>query len=117
MPPISPDDVVDWQQRGGLELLDYLLDDVVGADGPFGINTLVDALSNGTGAIDLPSPLPPSSHSIGPFNVTLGVRDLSVSGLNSFETLKLLLPTDDPADVAGVTLAQVQSAKYILTRA
>jgi hypothetical protein len=94
-PPV-PNGCVDFTENQYVKLLDYLLDDVVGVQGPLGINKIIDALSHGTGSFDFSSlPFPSASLSDSVFNVSLGATDLLIARLNSWQTLRLLRPTSN----------------------
>lgn len=79
-------------------MVDFLLDDLIGANGPFGVNLILGAITNHTGrlAIDFPD----QGRELGTFaisslgNVTLGIRQLSLSGLDSFSKLQVFVPHD-----------------------
>ncbi len=74
-------------------LLDYLLDDVIGVQGPLGINKIVDALTNGTGSFALNN-LSLSALVVAEAdkNVTLGLTSISIAQLNSWQLLDVLRP-------------------------
>lgn len=79
----------------GLYGLDFVLDSVMGADGPLGLNPLVRLLTNGTGALqlDVASLLPPISvpvPSLG--NLTLAIHAVNGSHLEAVRSLALLTP-------------------------
>lgn len=79
----------------GLQGLDFLLNSVVGADGPLGLNPLVQLLTNGTGALQLTvaSLLPAIAipvPSLG--NLTLAIRAVNGSHLNAVRSLALFTP-------------------------
>ena len=98
-PPLSGSliNLSEWEE---LKVVDYLLNDVMGADGPLGFNRLVDLLSNGTGALalDVSSLLGPISipvPSLG--NLSLSLQEVNGSSLASFSRLALLTPnTTEP---------------------
>ena len=80
----------------------------MGADG---VNMLVDALTGGTGAVevDLSSLLPPFNVSVaGLANVTVALGALRVAGLDTMEALQLLEPVD--SDAAALRFAAALGA-------
>ena len=69
-------------------MLDFLADDVVGSDGPFGLNGLVELLTDGTGAVaaDVSSLAPVVVPIPGLANLSFSLRSLNASGLTSLTT-------------------------------
>ncbi|KNC46631.1 uncharacterized protein AMSG_03068 [Thecamonas trahens ATCC 50062] len=98
-PPPLPPGNIKWIGNPVVGLLDYVLDSVVGASGPLGLNKIVDVLTAGTGMVyidDLASfGLPDSATfplgSAG--NLTLTLHSLNVSGLNTWTKFDALVPT------------------------
>jgi hypothetical protein len=89
--------MVDFSDNSVIGLADYFLDDVVGSTGPFNVNTIVNVLTNSTGTINLSTFISGISTSIplGAFaNLTIGLEDISLSGLNTWSRLDLLKPVD-----------------------
>ena len=93
-------------------MVDFLVDGVVGADGPFGLNGLMDLLTDGTAAasVDLATLLPaPLVLPIpGLFNATVALRSLNVSGLDALKTLELAEPVQ--SDAAALRFAAALGA-------
>ncbi len=79
-------------------LVDFLLDDLIGANGPFGVNRIMAALTNGTGGWEIDfgeNGTVVTTQSVGGLgNVTLGLYRISIAGLTSFDVLNLLVPRD-----------------------
>ncbi|KAL6068024.1 LBP/BPI/CETP family, carboxy-terminal domain protein [Balamuthia mandrillaris] len=97
-PPPVPADSLVLTGDSVIELIDYIANDVIGANGAFGLNKLVNAYTNNTGYInitDIPAPL--SSITI-PLvfgtNITVGLTNVAVAGLNSWSQFEALVPTD-----------------------
>lgn len=85
-------DGLDWRGSGALRTLDFGLNQLVGADGPLGLNGLVSALTGGTGGFGGNVSLPPTPPlPIGPLgNLSIALRAFSVSGLDSISSVRLL---------------------------
>jgi hypothetical protein len=110
--PIVRNDSLSMLNNSAVELLDYVLDDVVGATGNLSVNRIVDFLTNGTGAFSVNgttlAALVLGANATGnetsldfvlPINgtgvVTIGVDLLSIAGLNTWSQLDLLRPVSD----------------------
>ena len=99
--PPQPTGALDWRNSSTLELLDFVLDTLVGTDGPLGVDGFVRMLTNATGVVNVPrSWLPHELSFLLPVlgkdtNLTVDVVSANVSGLDSFKQLRLLEP---PAD-------------------
>ena len=99
--PPQPEGAMDWRNSSTLELLDFVLDTLVGTDGPLGVDGFVRMLTNETGVVNVPrSWLPHELRLSIPLlgkdtNLTVDVVSANVSGLDSFKQLRLLEP---PAD-------------------
>ena len=99
--PPQPEGAMDWRNSSTLELLDFVLDTLVGTDGPLGVDGFVRMLTNATGVVNVPrSWLPHELRFLLPVlgkdtNLTVDVVSANVSGLDSFKQLRLLEP---PAD-------------------
>ena len=99
--PPQPEGAMDWRNSSTLELLDFVLDTLVGTDGPLGVDGFVRMLTNATGVVNVPrSWLPHELSFLLPVlgkdtNLTVDVVSANVSGLDSFKQLRLLEP---PAD-------------------
>eukprot|EP01113_Clastostelium_recurvatum_P017054 TRINITY_DN1997_c0_g1_i2.p1 TRINITY_DN1997_c0_g1~~TRINITY_DN1997_c0_g1_i2.p1 ORF type:complete len:1061 (-),score=196.82 TRINITY_DN1997_c0_g1_i2:41-3223(-) len=112
--PIFPKNSADLTRSTILGLIDYFLNDLVGANGALGINKIMNYFTNDTGAVLvpdvaallnnvthlLPSNLPfnISNAFILPINSTLGTIELviqafNISGLNSWNQFDILEPT------------------------
>ncbi len=80
-----------------LALVDFALNQLTGLDGPFGIGLVVAELTNGTGAVQhrwsndtvLYTLVVPS---VG--NASFGLSSFSISGLDTFDALRLFVPRD-----------------------
>lgn len=98
-PAPVPPGMLNLQDNKIMAVLDHILDDVVGADGPIGINKLMDVLTLGTGAIH------PLSQALGiafpvaipAFNSTMLITldAFSISGLDTWELFRILVPRDN----------------------
>ena len=92
---------MDWRSSPALELLDFVLDTLVGTDGPLGVDGFVSMLTGASGVVNVPrSWLPHALHLGIPVlgretNLTVDVVSANISGLDSFSQLRLLEP---PAD-------------------
>jgi len=76
-----------------LAVVDYVLDDLVGATGPFNLNRIVNKLTNDTGALsvsDVTLSMPITIPSLGV--VTIGLINASLAGLNTWEVFDVLEP-------------------------
>jgi hypothetical protein len=95
-PPHIPEGSVDFNQNQYANLLDYLLDDVIGVHGPLGINKIVNAFTNGTGSLAFQD-LPISAVLVSDAgkNVTFGVTSISIQNLNTWQTLDLFRPVNN----------------------
>lgn len=92
-PPHIPKGSVDFTQNQYVKLIDYLLDDVVGVQGPLGINKIIDAFTNGTGSFSLNNlSLSAAIVANADKNVTLGVTSINISHLNTWQLLDVLRP-------------------------
>jgi hypothetical protein len=47
--PVVPPGMVNFMNNSALEVIDFLLNDIIGSDGPFGINTIFNQLTDNTG--------------------------------------------------------------------
>ena len=103
-PPVLPPGNIKWRGNPIVGLIDYVLDSVVGADGPLSINLIVNTLTNGTGAVSVsPAFLAQLGLDIPEIHLELGsAGNMSVSflganitGLNTWAKLDLLHPTSD----------------------
>ena len=95
--------LVDWNATGNpLHVVSFLVDAVVGPDGPAGVNGALRLLTNGTGTLTLTNAtlsgllpsltLPTISLRVGNLslaNVTLSLRGLSARALDTVDTLEL----------------------------
>ena len=94
-PPVAAG-MANMQGNAFVAALDYVVNDVVGTTGKFSVNAVVDAVTNGTGSIcvDNATMLPRMAFSVagGRATATVGVAALAVGGLDSFRTLRLLVP-------------------------
>lgn len=93
VPPVYPPGMMDLRKSSMLAVVDYVLDDVVGADGILGLNKIVNALTNNTGRvavsnIGLSVPIPVASLGV----VTFGLHNVSISGLNTWGLFDVLEP-------------------------
>ena len=90
-----------WRNSSTIELLDVLLNEVVGTDGPFGLNGLAKRLTGGSGVADLSGPLALprvlalNVSSLGALQIAL--LDARVAGLDQLEQFELLTPGDAAA--------------------
>lgn len=79
-------------------LVDFLLDDLIGANGPFGANLILSSITNATGRINVTFPADGLLLTTAPVgtlgNVSFGIMALSIDGLSSFSKLELLAPVD-----------------------
>jgi hypothetical protein len=93
-PQVPSAGLVDFANNSVVALADFILDDVVGTVGPFGINDLIGQLTNGTGTWALPKPLLPEIviPVLTDYNLTFGVVGLDLDGLNSWTSFDLLRP-------------------------
>jgi hypothetical protein len=96
--PPQPEGAMDWRASPTLELLDFVLDTLVGTDGPLGLDGFVRMLTNETGVVNVPrSWLPHALRLSIPLlgtdtNLTVDVLSANASGLDSFTQLRLLEP-------------------------
>jgi hypothetical protein len=100
-PPPSPDygpGALNFTGNALFGMVDFLLDDLIGADGPFGVNRIISALSNGTGAFFIDfgaNGTEVTTQSVGGLgNVTIGLYSISLSGLTTFGVMQVLVPRD-----------------------
>jgi hypothetical protein len=103
VPPVYPDGMMDLQKSSMLALVDYVLNDVVGADGILGLNKIVNALTNNSGnvsvsGIGLSVPIPIASLGV----VTFGLENVSVSGLNTWGVFDVFEPSG-PHNLTSIT--------------
>ncbi|KAL1511047.1 hypothetical protein AB1Y20_005872 [Prymnesium parvum] len=93
MPPPGAHDTVDWRENSVLSLVDFALDQVVGADGPLGVNGLVHELTGGALQLDTSSMNPVVSGHFGPLGVVnVSLLEAGVAGLDRMTELALLEP-------------------------
>ena len=105
-PPAPPSPAaIDWNASPALELLDFVIDQAVGADGPLGLDGLIRMLTGGSGEAVVPAgTLPALRHNIsGLGQLEIAVGELNISGLDSLAALQLLKPV--PADSAALSSA------------
>ena len=94
-------DAIVWSNSSAIELLDVLLNEVVGTDGPFGLNGLAKRLTGGSGVADLSGPLALprvlalNLSSLGALQIAL--LDARVAGLDQLKHFELLTPGDAAA--------------------
>ena len=96
-PPPSAADAIDWKASTSLDLLDFVVDGIVGADGPLGVDRLVRLLTDNTSALtfNLSGKVPPLVLPVpGVGNVSVALGALNVSGLDSLSALDLAVPED-----------------------
>eukprot|EP00327_Prymnesium_parvum_P038591 CAMPEP_0195633790 /NCGR_PEP_ID=MMETSP0815-20121206/22340_1 /TAXON_ID=97485 /ORGANISM="Prymnesium parvum, Strain Texoma1" /LENGTH=1555 /DNA_ID=CAMNT_0040775489 /DNA_START=1 /DNA_END=4668 /DNA_ORIENTATION=- len=92
VPPTTPD-AVDWRENSVLSLVDFALDQVVGADGPLGVNGLVHELTGGALQLDTSRMNPVVSGHFGPLGVVnVSLLEAGVAGLDRMTELALLEP-------------------------
>jgi len=76
--------------------LDYALNNIVGVDGPLSLNSIADHYSNGTGHVILTN-LKDWNMTFGnsrpKSEITVGITNMSISGLNTFTTVDMMEPT------------------------
>ena len=93
-------------------LVDFLLDDLIGANGPFGVNLIASALTNGTGAYVYQ--FPGQGQSLATVNVaalgnvTFGISRLSFRGLNTFSAVRMAVPRDSYSLDSFLSLADFE---------
>jgi hypothetical protein len=96
IPNYDPALLLNFTSNPLIGLVDFVLDDLIGSDGPFGFNRIVASLTNNTGMVHLDfgqngtDLTTQEISSLG--NVTLGVYNVSIGGLTSFKQLELLVP-------------------------
>lgn len=49
LPPLVPPGMISWTDNPTIEVVDFVLNEMVGTDGPFGMNTLFKSLTNSSG--------------------------------------------------------------------
>jgi hypothetical protein len=95
-PQFSPETLLNFTGNPLIGLADFLLDDLIGHNGPFGINRIVASLTNNTGklAFDFGAngTLLTTVSVAGLGNVSFGLFSLSIAGLTSFNEINLLVP-------------------------
>ncbi|EOD24845.1 hypothetical protein EMIHUDRAFT_457684, partial [Emiliania huxleyi CCMP1516] len=94
-PPYKPA-LANWSASEAVAVADYVLNDVVGTDGPLGLNRIAELLTNGTGSLALNASglLPPLELPVSRLgNLSLNVSLLNLSHLPSFDELNLLIPS------------------------
>ncbi len=103
--PTPPAGMIDLRSSPLVGVTAYLLNDVVGADGPLGLNKIVNALTNGTGSVTLGPlanvSLPIAVSSLGV--VRLGLETVTLSGLNSWSLFQALDPSTGPYNLTSHT--------------
>jgi len=74
-------------------LINWIFDDVIGTDGFLGINKIMNALTNGTGEIEVKDMNVSIAVRVGDVgNVTLGLLGLNITGLNTWGVLEVGTP-------------------------
>ena len=91
-----------------MRLVRYLIDEVIGADGPIGLNGLIRVLTDGTGSMSLsnttfpsllPFAIPTLSLIVGNLslaNLTLSINAIDLKSLDNVSTLQLTPIYDSP---------------------
>ncbi len=96
IPNYDPELLLNFTGNPLIGLADFLLDDLIGHDGPFGVNRIASSLTNNTGAVFID--LGDNGTEVttvdvaGLGNVTFGIYNVSIRGLTSFNMLHLLVP-------------------------
>ena len=95
--PPPPTKLVSWAGSPALGALDFVLNEVVGADGPLGAAGLVRLATGGTGAVARntsfeSAPLELSLNNLTLANVSFGTLSVGVEGLDHLRRLSLLVP-------------------------
>ena len=106
-PPAVPKDAIDWSENGALKAVDFVLDKVVGVDGPLGINGLTHELLPG-GSIPVNGSavgLAFTKELSGLGNVSLSLTSALIGGLGSLTDLKLLTPLQAAKDAHSIGIA------------
>lgn len=87
------DDYVTWLHNPFVGLIEYALNDIVGTDGPLGINTAANYITNGTGVASWDdTAISITANVLDAANVTLTLERVDVSGLNTWTQFDLLVP-------------------------
>ena len=100
---LKEEDIADIKKSSLISALGYLLNKLIGAEGPLNINSLVNIITRDTGIIQLHEFYNKSIHF--QFNITdkndtslgyldLGLEDLNISGLNTWKNFTILEPYD-----------------------
>lgn len=95
MPEVPPG-MIDFTSNVVVGLVDFVVDDVVGSEGPLNINKIVNVFTNDTGSLSLQEFLPTinTTFSIGTLaTLSVGIEDITISGLNTWSRLDLLKPS------------------------
>lgn len=90
-PPYLPG-MMDWRTNTPLRMLDLVLDDVIGADGPLGLNEIARRLTHGTGRFSLQPtwPILKPKRVPGAGNVSVDLTCINMSGLDQVSSFRLL---------------------------
>ncbi|KAL6071759.1 Paraquat-inducible protein A [Balamuthia mandrillaris] len=94
--PLVPPGSVHLRDNPTIAILDYLLDTVIGADGPLGLNKIANFLTNGTGRIEATgikgAQVTVSLSSLA--NITFGLTGFGLAGINTWKTFDLIVPVN-----------------------
>lgn len=87
--------LIDWRRLPLLAWLDLLLNRVIGARGPLGLNRIIDWLTNATGVVILPmSSFPPLSLNLLPgLRLNVSLTQLTLTNLDSLDMIEMLKPS------------------------
>lgn len=96
--PAIPAGMIDWRDNMFVTLGDFFLDDLIGANGPLSVNTFMNKLTGNTGSLSVDL----SSFAVPPVlipglgaKIFIKAEKLTLSGLNTFTSLRVLGPSRD----------------------
>ncbi|KAH3761596.1 Paraquat-inducible protein A [Pelomyxa schiedti] len=93
--PLIPPGAMDLRESALLNSLCYVFDDLIGINGTLGTNTIFNAVSNGTGKVSLRSSRLSLHFTIFQLlEVTVGIPQIDIFGLNSWTDFDILEPID-----------------------
>lgn len=89
---VIPDGMVSFVDNPVLQVVDFSLNEIIGTNGPLGINTIINEWTNQSGRLDFAMNFNFTTPVWILGNLSFGVTELSVLGLNSFSQVGLLKP-------------------------
>jgi len=95
LPPV-PAGMINWNESSIVSAIDYVLDYLIGPNGPISINKIVNETTSGSGILSIQSEFSTLLNtSIGPV-ICIDISNATISGLNTFTSLDVFGKTEHP---------------------